>query len=96
MYTTAVKVRKTLQRCFGLVKSPVTLILARRHMQELQVHHYLPLFSLQVTQLYVPSARHVWRTRRMGRIGPLQSTLDGTAISAVRCFFPLIKRWASN
>ena len=33
----------------------------------------------QVTQLYVPSARHVWRTRRMGRIGPLQSTLDGTA-----------------
>lgn len=32
---------------------------------------------LQVTQLYVPSARHVWRTRRMGRIGPLQSTLDG-------------------
>ncbi|MED6267209.1 Ubiquitin-protein ligase E3C, partial [Characodon lateralis] len=29
-----------------------------------------------VTQLYVPSARHVWRTRRMGRIGPLQSTLD--------------------
>uniref|UniRef100_A0AAX7UEI6 Ubiquitin-protein ligase E3C n=1 Tax=Astatotilapia calliptera TaxID=8154 RepID=A0AAX7UEI6_ASTCA len=56
--------------------SPVTLILARRHRQELQVHHYLPLFSLQVTQLYVPSARHVWRTRRMGRIGPLQSTLD--------------------
>ncbi|KAG7224978.1 hypothetical protein INR49_014895 [Caranx melampygus] len=31
----------------------------------------------KVTQLYVPSARHVWRTRRMGRIGPLQSTLDG-------------------
>uniref|UniRef100_A0A8C7Q3J9 Ubiquitin-protein ligase E3C n=1 Tax=Oncorhynchus mykiss TaxID=8022 RepID=A0A8C7Q3J9_ONCMY len=30
----------------------------------------------KVTQLYVPSARHVWRTRRMGRIGPLQSTLD--------------------
>uniref|UniRef100_A0A7N8WL85 Ubiquitin-protein ligase E3C n=1 Tax=Mastacembelus armatus TaxID=205130 RepID=A0A7N8WL85_9TELE len=30
----------------------------------------------RVTQLYVPSARHVWRTRRMGRIGPLQSTLD--------------------
>ncbi|XP_048867753.1 ubiquitin-protein ligase E3C [Brienomyrus brachyistius] len=30
----------------------------------------------KVTQLYVPSARHVWRARRMGRIGPLQSTLD--------------------
>ncbi|KAJ8376784.1 hypothetical protein SKAU_G00073640 [Synaphobranchus kaupii] len=30
----------------------------------------------KVTQLYVPSARHVWRTRRMGRIGPLQSNLD--------------------
>lgn len=30
----------------------------------------------KVTQLYVPSARHVWRYRRMGRIGPLQSTLD--------------------
>uniref|UniRef100_A0A8C4X6B0 Ubiquitin-protein ligase E3C n=1 Tax=Erpetoichthys calabaricus TaxID=27687 RepID=A0A8C4X6B0_ERPCA len=30
----------------------------------------------KVTQLYVPSARHVWRSRRMGRIGPLQSTLD--------------------
>ncbi|XP_061569598.1 ubiquitin-protein ligase E3C [Cololabis saira] len=30
----------------------------------------------KVTQLYVPSARHAWRTRRMGRIGPLQSTLD--------------------
>ncbi|OXB64005.1 hypothetical protein ASZ78_002889, partial [Callipepla squamata] len=30
----------------------------------------------RVTQLYVPSARHVWRVRRMGRIGPLQSTLD--------------------
>ncbi|KAM9165158.1 ubiquitin-protein ligase E3C [Pangshura tecta] len=30
----------------------------------------------KVTQLYVPSARHVWRVRRMGRIGPLQSTLD--------------------
>ncbi|TRY88691.1 hypothetical protein DNTS_026130 [Danionella cerebrum] len=30
----------------------------------------------QGTQLYVPSSRHVWRTRRMGRIGPLQSTLD--------------------
>ncbi|MGH0162181.1 UNVERIFIED_CONTAM: hypothetical protein FKN15_054862 [Acipenser sinensis] len=30
----------------------------------------------KVTQLYVPSARHVWRIRRMGRIGPLQSTLD--------------------
>lgn len=35
------------------------------------------LLPLQVTQLYVPSARHMWRTRRMGRIGPLQSTLDG-------------------
>lgn len=34
----------------------------------------------QVTQLYVPSARHVWRTRRMGRIGPLQSTLDGSVM----------------
>ncbi|XP_020865303.1 ubiquitin-protein ligase E3C isoform X4 [Phascolarctos cinereus] len=31
----------------------------------------------KVTQLYVPSARHIWRVRRMGRIGPLQSTLDG-------------------
>ncbi|XP_068091962.1 ubiquitin-protein ligase E3C [Hyperolius riggenbachi] len=30
----------------------------------------------KVTQLYVPSARHMWRYRRMGRIGPLQSTLD--------------------
>uniref|UniRef100_A0A674NQ55 Ubiquitin-protein ligase E3C n=1 Tax=Takifugu rubripes TaxID=31033 RepID=A0A674NQ55_TAKRU len=30
----------------------------------------------KVTQLYVPSARNVWRTRRMGRIGPLQSSLD--------------------
>uniref|UniRef100_A0A8C5HRA3 Ubiquitin-protein ligase E3C n=1 Tax=Gouania willdenowi TaxID=441366 RepID=A0A8C5HRA3_GOUWI len=30
----------------------------------------------KVTQLYVPAARNVWRTRRMGRIGPLQSTLD--------------------
>ncbi|XP_034032519.1 ubiquitin-protein ligase E3C [Thalassophryne amazonica] len=30
----------------------------------------------KVMQLYVPSARHLWRTRRMGRIGPLQSTLD--------------------
>ncbi|MBN3308090.1 UBE3C ligase, partial [Amia calva] len=30
----------------------------------------------KVTQLYVPSARNVWRIRRMGRIGPLQSTLD--------------------
>ncbi|XP_041923667.1 ubiquitin-protein ligase E3C [Alosa alosa] len=30
----------------------------------------------KVTQLYVPSARHMWRIRRMGRIGPLQSTLD--------------------
>ncbi|XP_006002235.1 ubiquitin-protein ligase E3C isoform X2 [Latimeria chalumnae] len=30
----------------------------------------------KVTQLYVPSARHMWRVRRMGRIGPLQSTLD--------------------
>lgn len=31
----------------------------------------------QVTQLYVPASRHVWRFRRMGRIGPLQSSLDG-------------------
>ncbi|XP_053323688.1 ubiquitin-protein ligase E3C [Spea bombifrons] len=33
----------------------------------------------KITQLYVPSARHVWRrmgVRGMGRIGPLQSTLD--------------------
>ncbi|KAM5205484.1 ubiquitin-protein ligase E3C isoform 2-T4 [Hipposideros larvatus] len=30
----------------------------------------------KVTQLYVPASRHVWRFRRMGRIGPLQSTLD--------------------
>ncbi|KAH0627590.1 hypothetical protein JD844_003505 [Phrynosoma platyrhinos] len=35
---------------------------------------WIQLFK--VTQLYVPSARHVWRVRRMGRIGPLQSTLD--------------------
>lgn len=39
---------------------------------------------LQVTQLYVPSARHVWRTRRMGRIGPLQSTLDGNLLIVSR------------
>ncbi|XP_073094222.1 ubiquitin-protein ligase E3C isoform X2 [Manis javanica] len=31
----------------------------------------------KVTQLYVPASRHAWRFRRMGRIGPLQSTLDG-------------------
>ncbi|XP_072619364.1 ubiquitin-protein ligase E3C isoform X2 [Vulpes vulpes] len=30
----------------------------------------------KVTQLYVPASRHVWRFRRMGRIGPLQSSLD--------------------
>ena len=48
------------------------------------------LFSLQVTQLYVPSARHVWRTRRMGRIGPLQSTLDGTPI--ISQFFLLLQK----
>ncbi|XP_073094225.1 ubiquitin-protein ligase E3C isoform X5 [Manis javanica] len=30
----------------------------------------------KVTQLYVPASRHAWRFRRMGRIGPLQSTLD--------------------
>uniref|UniRef100_A0A8C6AB73 HECT-type E3 ubiquitin transferase n=1 Tax=Marmota marmota marmota TaxID=9994 RepID=A0A8C6AB73_MARMA len=30
----------------------------------------------KVTQLYVPASRHVWRFRRMGRIGPLQSTLE--------------------
>lgn len=35
----------------------------------------------QVTQLYVPASRHVWRSRRMGRIGPLQSTLDGESRS---------------
>ena len=31
----------------------------------------------QVTQLYVPASRSAWRFRRMGRIGPLRSTLDG-------------------
>ncbi|KFO37304.1 Ubiquitin-protein ligase E3C [Fukomys damarensis] len=30
----------------------------------------------KVTQLYVPASRHVWRFRRMGRIGPLQSTVE--------------------
>ncbi|XP_069853262.1 ubiquitin-protein ligase E3C [Dipodomys merriami] len=30
----------------------------------------------KVTQLYVPASRHVWRFRRMGRIGPLQSALE--------------------
>ncbi|XP_036720050.1 ubiquitin-protein ligase E3C isoform X5 [Balaenoptera musculus] len=30
----------------------------------------------KVTQLYVPASRSVWRFRRMGRIGPLRSTLD--------------------
>lgn len=30
----------------------------------------------KVTQLYVPASRPAWRLRRMGRIGPLQSTLD--------------------
>lgn len=35
----------------------------------------------KVTQLYVPASRHVWRFRRMGRIGPLQSTLDVGAAS---------------
>ncbi|XP_024900649.1 ubiquitin-protein ligase E3C isoform X3 [Pteropus alecto] len=30
----------------------------------------------KVTQLYVPASRHAWRFRRMGRIGPLQSSLD--------------------
>ncbi|XP_043920724.1 ubiquitin-protein ligase E3C [Protopterus annectens] len=43
-------------------------------------HHWLSeqvnIKADKVTQLYVPSARHVWRVRRMGRIGPLQSTLD--------------------
>ncbi|XP_022432227.1 ubiquitin-protein ligase E3C isoform X2 [Delphinapterus leucas] len=31
----------------------------------------------KVTQLYVPASRSAWRFRRMGRIGPLRSTLDG-------------------
>ena len=31
----------------------------------------------QATQLYVPASRNAWRFRRMGRIGPLRSTLDG-------------------
>uniref|UniRef100_G3SSB3 HECT-type E3 ubiquitin transferase n=1 Tax=Loxodonta africana TaxID=9785 RepID=G3SSB3_LOXAF len=45
----------------------------------------------KVTQLYVPSSRNVWRFRRMGRIGPLQSTLD------VFCFFlPLVLSKASS
>ncbi|XP_037372388.1 ubiquitin-protein ligase E3C [Talpa occidentalis] len=35
----------------------------------------------KVTQLYVPASRHAWRFRRMGRIGPLQSTLDVGAVS---------------
>ncbi|GAB1289498.1 Ubiquitin-protein ligase E3C [Apodemus speciosus] len=35
----------------------------------------------KVTQLYVPASRHVWRFRRMGRIGPLQSTLEGLGLS---------------
>ncbi|XP_074222743.1 ubiquitin-protein ligase E3C isoform X4 [Camelus bactrianus] len=30
----------------------------------------------KVTQLYVPASRNAWRFRRMGRIGPLRSTLD--------------------
>ncbi|XP_023986708.1 ubiquitin-protein ligase E3C isoform X3 [Physeter macrocephalus] len=30
----------------------------------------------KVTQLYVPESRSAWRFRRMGRIGPLRSTLD--------------------
>ncbi|XP_020934693.1 ubiquitin-protein ligase E3C isoform X3 [Sus scrofa] len=30
----------------------------------------------KVTQLYVPASRNAWRSRRMGRIGPLRSTLD--------------------
>ncbi|XP_032900349.1 ubiquitin-protein ligase E3C isoform X2 [Amblyraja radiata] len=41
---------------------------------ETERKRWIQLFK--VTQLYVPSARHVWRMRRMGRIGPLQSTLD--------------------
>lgn len=36
----------------------------------------------QVTQLYVPASRHAWRFRRMGRIGPLQSSLDGESRAA--------------
>lgn len=42
----------------------------------------------QVTQLYVPASRHVWRFRRMGRIGPLQSTLDGECPGPVWVPFP--------
>ncbi|XP_073190655.1 ubiquitin-protein ligase E3C isoform X3 [Lepidochelys kempii] len=41
----------------------------------------------KVTQLYVPSARHVWRVRRMGRIGPLQSTLDDSLALPVKQLF---------
>ncbi|XP_066897845.1 ubiquitin-protein ligase E3C isoform X4 [Kogia breviceps] len=33
----------------------------------------------KVTQLYVPESRSAWRFRRMGRIGPLRSTLDAPA-----------------
>ncbi|XP_047552066.1 ubiquitin-protein ligase E3C isoform X5 [Lutra lutra] len=43
-------------------------------------HHWLSeqedIKADKVTQLYVPASRHVWRFRRMGRIGPLQSSLD--------------------
>lgn len=38
----------------------------------------------QVTQLYVPASRNAWRFRRMGRIGPLRSTLDGKCSAGSR------------
>ncbi|KAM9186453.1 ubiquitin-protein ligase E3C isoform 3-T3 [Dugong dugon] len=41
---------------------------------QMEQKRWIQLFK--VTQLYVPSSRNVWRFRRMGRIGPLQSTLD--------------------
>uniref|UniRef100_A0A8I3WJZ0 Ubiquitin-protein ligase E3C n=1 Tax=Callithrix jacchus TaxID=9483 RepID=A0A8I3WJZ0_CALJA len=41
---------------------------------QMEQKRWIQLFK--VTQLYVPASRHVWRFRRMGRIGPLQSTLD--------------------
>uniref|UniRef100_A0A667GF74 Ubiquitin-protein ligase E3C n=1 Tax=Lynx canadensis TaxID=61383 RepID=A0A667GF74_LYNCA len=41
---------------------------------QMEQKRWIQLFK--VTQLYVPASRHVWRYRRMGRIGPLQSSLD--------------------
>ncbi|XP_048950569.1 ubiquitin-protein ligase E3C isoform X5 [Canis lupus dingo] len=41
---------------------------------QMEQKRWIQLFK--VTQLYVPASRHVWRFRRMGRIGPLQSSLD--------------------